>query len=149
MLRKRTLGLAAAAAALFTLIGAVPASASTVTGTSVSTGWGYAEAKTQWRLNPYRLDPVYLYVKDKAADGHGVAVRLVTTGDAGTVRFQLRRVSTGNGTYGEWYTYATPGGWISRAYIELCQMEGTTVLQCASSSVMYPAYDDSGNADPF
>ena len=98
MLRKRTLGLAALVAAFFTLIGAGTASASTVTGTSASTSWGYAEAKTQWRLNPYRLDPVWLYVKDKAPDGHGVAVRLVTDGDAGTVRFQLRRVSTGSGT---------------------------------------------------
>ncbi|MEV8091603.1 hypothetical protein [Streptomyces nigra] len=149
MLRKRTLGLAALVAAFFTLIGAGTASASTVTGTSASTSWGYAEAKTQWRLNPYRLDPVWLYVKDKAPDGHGVAVRLVTDGDAGTVRFQLRRVSTGSGTAGQWYTYAVPGGWISRAYIELCQMEGTTVLQCVRSSMMYPAYDDSGNADPF
>lgn len=150
MRRKRTIGLAAAIAALFTLsLGAGQASASTVTGASVTTSWGYASAKTQWRLNPYRLNPVYLYVTDKARDGHGVAVRLVTTGDAGTVRFQLRQVSTGVGTYGEWMTYANPGGWISRAWIELCQMEGTEALRCVSSSAMYPAYDDSGNADPF
>ncbi|MGW1956687.1 hypothetical protein ACWCPI_28730 [Streptomyces sp. NPDC001920] len=150
MRRKRTIGIAATLAALFTLsLGAGQASASTVTGTSVSTSWGYASGKTQWRLNPYRLDPVYLYVEDKASDGHGVAVRLVTAGAAGTVYYQLRRVSTGVGTSGQWYTYANPGGWIDRAWIELCHMEGTTVLRCVSSSVMYPAYDDSGNADPF
>ncbi|MFE2812395.1 hypothetical protein ACFXGG_18390 [Streptomyces nigra] len=78
-----------------------------------------------------------------------MAVRPVTDGDAGTARFRLRRVATGSGTAGQWYTYAVQGGWIGRACIELCQMEGTTLLRCVRSSMMYPAYADSGNADPF
>ncbi|MFD6416573.1 hypothetical protein [Streptomyces sp. NPDC060194] len=150
MRRRFTVGLGAAAAALLTVtLGVGPASASTVTDTSVSQNWGYAYAKTQWRLNPYRLDPVYLEVKDKLADGHSVGIRLVTYGDAGRHYFPIRRVSTGAGTYNAWLTYANPGGWIDYAYVQLCQMEGSQILKCIDSRIMYPAFDDSGAAPPF
>ncbi|WP_148019089.1 hypothetical protein [Streptomyces sp. OR43] len=122
------------------------AAASNVTTEDVSTTWGYAEVKAAWRLNPYRLDPLYLYVKDKDADGHSVGVRLITTGDAGTHYFPIHRVSTGAGTAWGATSYANPGGWISTARIELCHMEGSTILKCVSSGIMYPAFDDSTNS---
>ncbi|MFD7865784.1 hypothetical protein [Streptomyces sp. NPDC057682] len=142
---KKTL-LTAAAACLALAGPAFTGSASAAvqfTEASVSTTWGYAEVKADWRLNPYQLNPLYLYVKDTKADGHGVGVRLVTRGDAGTHYFPIHRVSTGAGTAWSDTTYANPGGWISSAYIQLCQMEGTTILGCTNSKIMYPPFDDS------
>ncbi|MFF4078947.1 hypothetical protein ACIO87_21920 [Streptomyces sp. NPDC087218] len=131
---------AALAAPAFT---GTAAAAGTVTSSSVETSWGYAYVKAQWRLNPYQLNPLYLSVKDTAADGHSVGIRLITKGDAGTHYFPLHRVSTGNGTGWAGDSYANPGGWIASAWIELCRMEGTTVLSCVSSKVMYAPFDDS------
>ncbi|MFF8713539.1 hypothetical protein ACF07T_19210 [Streptomyces sp. NPDC015184] len=66
-----------------------------------------------------------------------------TAAAAGTHYFPLHRVSTGNGTGWAGESYANPGGWIASAWIELCRMEGTTVLSCVSSKVMYAPFDDS------
>ncbi|MGW6209121.1 hypothetical protein ACWF9B_36445 [Streptomyces sp. NPDC055089] len=92
------------------------AAASHVMAEGVSTTWGYAEVKAARRPNPYRLDPLCPYVKDKDADGHPVGVRPITTGDAGTRCFPIHRVSTGVGTAWGASGYAGPGGWISTAH---------------------------------
>ncbi|WP_328538307.1 hypothetical protein [Streptomyces sp. NBC_00344] len=141
---RRALFVAVSAAAVLALpLCTTPAAAaSTVTTTSVTTSFGTASVSAQWRLNPYKLDPLALTVKDTDADGHSVAVRLVTTGDAGKHYFPLHEISTGAGTSGTWRTYADPGGWISTASIQICLMEGPTVLGCANSRLMYPPFDD-------
>ncbi|MCX5312620.1 hypothetical protein [Streptomyces sp. NBC_00154] len=142
---KRTLlvTVAACAAVAGPAFTGTAAAASNVTATSVSTSWGYAKVQAGWQVNPYKLDPLYMYVEDRDADGHSVAVRLVTYGDAGTHYFPLHQVSTGVGTHWDAFSYANPGGWIALARIELCQMEGSKILTCVGSSNMKPPFDDS------
>ncbi|WP_148836525.1 hypothetical protein [Streptomyces sp. sk2.1] len=131
---------AALAAPAFT---GTAAAAGTVTASGVETSWGHAHVKAQWRLDPCRLDPLHMSVKDTAADGHSVGVRLITEGDAGTHCFLPHRVSTGNGTGWAGDSCADPGGRIASAWIELCRMEGATALSCVSSKVVHAPFDDS------
>ncbi|WHM40910.1 hypothetical protein [Streptomyces sp. BPTC-684] len=97
-----------------------------------------------WRLRSYSLDPVKITIHDTAPDGYAIGARLVTNGDNGHIVWRLRTIPSGQET-ATWTTYATPGGYISNAYIEVRKIKVSTgvISYCQSSSVMSAPFDDS------
>ncbi|MGJ5751413.1 hypothetical protein [Streptomyces puniciscabiei] len=75
-----------------------------------------------------------LYVKDTAADGHDVAVRLVTRRSNGTDHYwSWHHLYAGQGTDQTWNTTASDSGGIRLVWREVAVMEGGSVLNfCAT-----------------
>ncbi|MDX2591396.1 MULTISPECIES: hypothetical protein [Streptomyces] len=146
---KHTLAASAAVALAAVLVpaAATPAAAAPLT-TSASvraTDYSYSgRVDIGWRLRPYSLDPVTIHVEDTATDGYAIGARLVTNGDNGHIVWRLRTIPSGQDT-ATWTTYASPGGYIDNAYIEVCKIRVSTgvISSCESSSVMNAPFDDS------
>ncbi|OAR22563.1 hypothetical protein A8W25_23380 [Streptomyces sp. ERV7] len=110
-----------------------------------ATDWSYAgSVSIGWRIRPYSLDPVTISIQDTATDGYAIGARLVTNGDNGHIVWRMRTIPSGQDT-ATWTTYATPGGYINNAYIEVCKIKVSTgvIASCESSSVMSAPFDDS------
>lgn len=80
------------------------------------------------------LKDVYLWVKDTAADGHHVAVRLVTRrADGSTHVWSWHHMYSGQDTEDSWYTTASDPGGIRRVWHEVATFEGDTeIFSCLS-----------------
>lgn len=125
-------------------VAATPAAAAgNTTSATFSTNWGWGQVQAGWRLNPYKLDPVQLRLKDQFADGYAVAIRLVTVDAAGTHNWKYRVLSAGAGSSATWTTYADTGHYVDQAYIQVCKVRGGVYSSCGRSAVMTPPFDDS------
>ncbi|WP_329386723.1 hypothetical protein [Streptomyces sp. NBC_01716] len=133
-LSRTTITLAVALATAAGLASPAQAETSAAAGASVDVSASYAYGKAGWNWRFDRLEPLTLAVRDDAADGHSVTIQLVTISTAGKRYWPMRRVSTGKGTGETWSTYAIPGGFPQEAWIRICQMEGSTILQCKESA---------------
>ncbi|MFF3216542.1 hypothetical protein ACFYYB_38720 [Streptomyces sp. NPDC002886] len=140
-------GLVATAAALSTLlvplIASPAAAGNLVSDESISTNAYYGRMAWQWRINPYRLDPIAIIAEDRATDGYVIGIRLVTSGESGNRTWAMRTVPTGQ-THYEWRTYLE-AGWIDHAYFQVCKIKATTgaIASCHDSKVMQNPFDDS------
>ncbi len=75
------------------------------------------------------LDDVQLYVKDTRADGHHVAIRLVTRRFNGTDHYwSWHHLYAGAGTSDSWLTSATDSGGIKLVWREIAVMEGDSIV---------------------
>ncbi|MEU4348102.1 hypothetical protein [Streptomyces sp. NPDC023838] len=140
-------GAAAALAALLVPLAATPAAAATPTtsDTVTATDWTFeGHMDIGWRIRPYSLDPINISLKDTASDGYAIGARLITNGDNGRIVWRMRTIPSGQAT-ASWTTYASPGGYISSAYFEVCKIKVSTgvISYCQSSSVMSAPFDDS------
>ncbi|MGW3085938.1 hypothetical protein [Streptomyces sp. NPDC001108] len=139
-MRKKLMGMAAAciAAAVAIPATASPAAAEpvgaacSVTGASGSGSWEFVNANS--------LKNVNLTVKDTAADGHHVAIRLMTVNRSGVSHnWPLHHLYDGKGSSHTWTTTATDTNGIKYAYVEVFLMEGSNDLQmCNDRSIMNP-----------
>ncbi|MGW1773655.1 hypothetical protein [Streptomyces sp. NPDC002104] len=135
---------AAALATLLTPLIASPAAAGNlVSDESISTNAYYGRMAWQWRINPYRLDPIAVIAEDRATDGYRIGIRLVTGGELGKKTWSMRIVPTGQ-THAEWQTYLE-AGWIDYAYFQVCKINASSgaVASCHDSKVMQNPFDDS------
>ncbi|MFF8274622.1 hypothetical protein ACF05T_00690 [Streptomyces lateritius] len=137
---------AAALAALLVPLTATPAAAATPTtsDTVTATDWSYeGRVDIGWR-SPTKLDPITIRATDMRTDGYTVGIRLITNGENGRIVWRMRTVPTGQNT-ATWTTYAAPGGHISYAYFEVCQIKASTgvIWSCGASKVMHAPFDDS------
>ncbi|MFI1177209.1 hypothetical protein [Streptomyces melanogenes] len=110
-----------------------------------ATDWSFSgSVSIGWRLRPYSLDPVTISVQDDAPDGYAIGARLITNGENGHIVWRMRTIPSGQDT-ATWTTYATPGGYINNAYIEVCKIKVSTgaIAFCQSSDVMSAPFDDS------
>ncbi|MCX5406293.1 hypothetical protein OHA37_20765 [Streptomyces sp. NBC_00335] len=143
-LKSSLVATAAALAAILTPLVASPAAAAgTVSDESISTNAYYGRAVIQWRINPYRLDPIALIAEDRATDGYVIGIRLVTGGEIGNRTWAMRTVPTGQ-TRAEWRTYLE-AGWIDYAYFQVCKIKAGSgaIASCHDSKVMHNPFDDS------
>ena len=73
------------------------------------------------------LTNVNLYVKDTAADGYHVAVRLVTRRNNGSDHYwPWHNLYAGAGTHQSWYTNATDPGGIKLVWREIAVFQGSS-----------------------
>lgn len=136
---------AAALAALIVPLAATPAAAATPT-TSDTVGDNSFSGRMDigWRIQPYRLDPIQITLKDTATDGYAIGTRLITYGENGQIIWKMRTIPSGQDT-ATWTTYAAPGGYINYAYFEVCKIKVSSgvIASCWSSKVMNAPFDDS------
>ncbi|MEV7612085.1 hypothetical protein [Streptomyces sp. NPDC089799] len=138
--------LVATAAALATVmipLVASPAAAASGTEQWVSTNSYYGRMVLNWRVNPYRLDPIQITAQDRATDGYVVGIRLVTNGESGHRVWKMRTVPSGQ-TTASWTT-SLEAGWIDNAYFEVCKIGASSgvIASCEASTVMVNPFDDS------
>ncbi|GHG23741.1 hypothetical protein GCM10018791_44080 [Streptomyces zaomyceticus] len=142
-MRRRTVALASAAAAL--LVPATAGGAQAATPKSevyLTTPFSKVVAGWQWRSD--RLDPVMLSVQDIKADGFSVSIRLVTeTPGQGRRYWTTHFVHSGAGTGLNRTTYALTGGSPQRAWVETCKWKGGNPWDCRISTITHNPIDDS------
>lgn len=142
-MRKRLSSLAVAVMAAAAIIPAAasPAAAApsavgascSVPGASGSGSWVFA-SRTQ-------LNSVSLKITDTAADGHHVAIRLLTVQGTTTHKWPLHHEYGGKGSTQTWNTTASDSLGIKYAYIEVLVMEGDSIVtSCGDRSVINPYY---------
>lgn len=140
-MRKRYASLVTAAvASLIVPLTASPASAAidynegctTINGGSI---FGGADGGGQWNfVSRTLLEPMTLSVYDKKADGHHVAVRLITRkSDGRNHAWPWHRLYAGKGTSESWGTRASDSGGIRLAFVQVGVFEGSTLLQTCST----------------
>ncbi len=107
------------------------------TPTKTAQGW----LGNNWS-NMYRLDPVNLTVKDDYADGHHVAVRLVTWQlDGGIHYWKWRHNYDGNNKSKSWSTEASDNEGIAYAAVQAGVFEGDDLLiSCISAKHKNPTW---------
>ncbi|SFX17475.1 hypothetical protein SAMN02787144_1001797 [Streptomyces atratus] len=135
-MRKRFLAFSAAAAtALLVQLAASPASATSAnydegcfTGSVLMAG---ASGGGKWDFeSKTRLNPMTLSVSDRRADGHHVAVGLVTRRSNGTDHaWPLHHLYAGSGTSQSFGTSASDAGGIRQAWVQVFVLEGNKVLE--------------------
>ncbi|MFD3933270.1 hypothetical protein [Streptomyces sp. NPDC058614] len=88
------------------------------------------------------LSNVNLYVKDTHADGHHVAVRLVTRQSDGSNHYwSWHHLYAGSGTDESWLTTASDSGGIRLVWREIALFEGSSRLTyCATASASNPSW---------
>ncbi|MER6180773.1 hypothetical protein [Streptomyces sp. NPDC001652] len=150
MRRKLTVGLVTGLAALAVPMAATPAAAAeysnSCTVVRATTGGGianvaYAHVDADWSTRN-KMDPVVLLARDNEADGHHVAVRLVTWQADGEVKYWTwRHYYGGNGGQDYWTTSASDSQGIKYAAVQGGLFEGDSLLQsCLSSKTANPVW---------
>ncbi|WP_277436369.1 hypothetical protein [Streptomyces sp. SPB162] len=115
---------AAALAVLIVPLAATPAAAALPTTSDTVTEHEFSgHMDIGWRVQPYRLDPIQITLKDTATDGYSIGIRLVTYGENGKIIWKLRTIPAGQDT-AYWTTYAEPGGYISSGLLRRLQDQG-------------------------
>ncbi|MEU9912234.1 hypothetical protein [Streptomyces sp. NPDC051001] len=140
MKMRHALVTAGALACLSIPLVASPAAAdSMVTGSCTATG-GYG-AYTGFFTSSTRVDPLRLRVLDTAADGHHVAIRLVTVeNDGDHIAWSFRHYYGGNGGEATWDTYASSSNGIAAVRIQAGVFEGDDLLRLCSSDLKWNPY---------
>ncbi|WP_326721636.1 hypothetical protein OHT59_21595 [Streptomyces sp. NBC_00243] len=137
-MQKRTrAALLAASAGAFMVMGISPASADTYDSSCSSTGVVGSLYTTGWDYNEKTIPYVSLAVSDSLADGHHVAVRLVTVGqtDDDVTYFPWHHYYGGQGGATAWETSATTARPIAGFRLEAARFEGSTLLNyCAAKA---------------
>ncbi|MFV5992285.1 hypothetical protein ACNPQM_07480 [Streptomyces sp. NPDC056231] len=139
-MRKNLLALTSAciAAAVAIPVAASPAAAAPVGASCSITG---AKGSGSWEfVNANSIKNVNLTVTDTAADGHHVAIRLLTV-DRNLVshNWTLHHLYDGKGTSHTWTTTATDTRGLKYVYIEVSVMEGSDELaMCNDRSITNP-----------
>ncbi|MEV5316621.1 hypothetical protein AB0K92_02905 [Streptomyces sp. NPDC052687] len=132
-MRRSVLVTAGALACLAVPAMASPAAADTVVADDCSTTGVYGTF-TANIVSSTKIDPLGMRVLDTAADGHHVAIRLVTTeNDGDVVPWSWHRYYGGNGGEDSWFTYASSSAGIAKVRIQAGVFEGTTLLRLCSS----------------
>lgn len=102
---------------------------------SCSTSGASGSFAFQWS-GKYRLQPLQFVVSDTKADGHHVAIRLVTHKADGSVHvWGWRHNYGGSGNTQTWETYAYDSAGIKRAGIDVAVMEGNDQLNMCGTWV--------------
>ncbi|MBC9714283.1 hypothetical protein H9Y04_17115 [Streptomyces sp. TRM66268-LWL] len=134
--RRATIALAAIAAAF--IIPAVATPAAAARGSCGTTG-ASGSMTFDWS-GKYRMNNLELRVKDTLADGHHVAIRLVTLRSDGSSKYwDWHRNYKGAEITSVWFTYAYDTGGITKALIEVARFEGSQLLNlCGGGYVDNP-----------
>ncbi|GAB2607732.1 hypothetical protein GCM10027168_45740 [Streptomyces capparidis] len=127
---RRVLTMGAAAAAALVLSTGTASAGDVYDSTTGSAGWGdfsYAS-----KTHAYSI---HLRLRDTAADGHHVRIRVQSLDPTRNVTsYTWRSVTTGYNTEGIWSTSLTDTSGIWALRIQVCTFEGDTALSCATSS---------------
>ncbi|MFC8348783.1 hypothetical protein [Streptomyces sp. NPDC057280] len=136
MNKRMKAGLLAAGAGVFMVMGISPASAATYTAACHATGVNGSLYSTGWDYGEEKIPYISLVVSDSAADGHHVAIRLVTYGFApdDVVYWPWHHYYGGNGGTGSWETSATTGRDLVGFAIQAATFEGSTRLNYCEDS---------------
>jgi hypothetical protein len=139
-IRNSALVTAGALACLSIPLMASPAAAdSMVTGNC--SGTGTYGAYTGYFVSSTKVDPLRLRVLDTEADGHHVAIRLVTVeNDGDHVAWSFRHYYGGSGGEATWDTYASSSNGIAAVRIQAAVFEGNDLLRLCSSTLKYNPY---------
>ncbi|MFE1952220.1 hypothetical protein ACFW9D_17370 [Streptomyces sp. NPDC059524] len=123
----------------------VPLVASPAAASSMATGnCSYSAvygAYTGFYTGQNTVNPLRLRVLDTKADGHGVAIRLVTRTNSGADKaWSWHHYKGGNGGEQSWDTSATDSAGISSMGIQAAVFEGDDLLSLCTSSFTYNPY---------
>ncbi|MFC8367049.1 hypothetical protein ACFUIT_03510 [Streptomyces sp. NPDC057239] len=136
MTKRIRAGLLAAGAGAFMIMGISPASAATFTAACNTTGANGSLYSTGWDYGEKKIPYISLAVGDSAADGHHVAIRLVTYGYApdDVTYWQWHHYYGGKGGADSWETSATSERSIAGFKIQAAVFEGSKRLNYCEDS---------------